>query len=38
MRPFSEEEVDAIGIDAVLRKPVVMDEIAQTVRKVINGV
>jgi CheY-like chemotaxis protein len=33
-----EEEIDAIGIDAVLRKPVVMDELAQTVRNVINGV
>ncbi|NIM13459.1 MAG: response regulator [Candidatus Aminicenantes bacterium] len=35
---ISEEEVDAIGIDAVLRKPVVMDKLAQTVRKVLNGV
>jgi PAS domain S-box-containing protein len=35
---ISEEEADAIGIDAVLKKPVVMDEIARTVRKVINGV
>jgi PAS domain S-box-containing protein len=35
---INEEEFENIGIDAVLRKPVVMDEIAQTVRKVIDGV